>query len=202
MFDNTRDILYNSTLIIANNKFNNKNEVIFDDVVESISKQNYLRDAIKYFKNYQLNIIENYIDTLEAFVDTTNMTFPKYNSSDLHLKGYCVLGAFPTYSNAIQRDYNQIINYKVINNLVKELFVGSENNKPDNKHQEVKEEDIYYINEVNYSQEKVLSLIDKEEALVVQGPPGTGKSQTITSLISQAVLHNKKVLVVSEKKTA
>jgi very-short-patch-repair endonuclease len=201
-FDNTRDILYNSTLIIANNKFNNKNEVIIDDVVEEISKQNYLQNTLNYFNEYQINIKASEIN-LEPFFATTNLTFPKYDLSELHLKGYCVLGAFPTYSNAIQRDYNQIIDNQIINNLVRELFVGMENSSPKRvEAEEIKENDIYYINEMNYSQERVLSIIDKAEALVIQGPPGTGKSQTITSLISQAVLNNKKVLVVSEKKTA
>lgn len=38
--------------------------------------------------------------------------------------------------------------------------------------------------------------------LVIQGPPGTGKSQTITNLISTAVLDGKTVLFVAEKMAA
>lgn len=38
--------------------------------------------------------------------------------------------------------------------------------------------------------------------LVIQGPPGTGKSQTITNIISQALMDGKKVLFVAEKMAA
>ncbi len=39
-------------------------------------------------------------------------------------------------------------------------------------------------------------------SFIIQGPPGTGKSQTIANLIAQALADNKKVLFVTEKKTA
>ncbi len=202
-FDNTRDILYNSTLIIANNKFNNKNEVIVQDVVEEIDKYHFIEEAIKYFKQYNVFIENRSLVTTEPFMETTNQSFPYDDSGVLKLKPYCVLGAFPSYSNSIQRDYNEIINNKVISNLVRDLFVGYDTPKTFSEiNPEIKENELFYINQMNHSQEKVLSAIKEEEAIVVQGPPGTGKSQTITSLISQAVLHNKKVLVVSEKKTA
>jgi hypothetical protein len=38
--------------------------------------------------------------------------------------------------------------------------------------------------------------------VVIQGPPGTGKSQTITSIIAQAVLDGRRVLFVAEKLAA
>ncbi|QVK18086.1 HRDC domain-containing protein [Mycoplasmatota bacterium] len=203
-FDKSRDILYNSTLIIASNKFNNKNEVIVDDVVEEMSKEYYIDHAVQYFKKYNVSIKNKKLKSVEEFFATTNLTFPTYDNQDaLELKPYCVLGAYPTYSNAIQRDYNEIIDNKVISRLVRDLFVGIDNPTPqvsEVSQQDPNENNLFYINEMNYSQEKVLASIDR--AMVIQGPPGTGKSQTITSLISQAVLQNKKVLVVSEKKTA
>ncbi len=205
MFDNSRDILYNSTIAIANNKFNNKNEVIENDVVENMSKETFIEDAIAYFKKYHVNIKNKSLKLVEEFFETTNLTFPQYENDNLLLKSYCVLGAFPTYSNAIQRDYNEIINHKFISQLVSDLFVGIDNpvkKRTNQSNKEIREQNLYYINQMNYSQEKVLSDMNKETAMVIQGPPGTGKSQTITSLISQAVMQNKKVLVVSEKKTA
>lgn len=58
------------------------------------------------------------------------------------------------------------------------------------------------VGDLNSSQENVLTAIKKKDALVVQGPPGTGKSQTITSLIADAVHNGQNVLMVSEKKAA
>ena len=64
------------------------------------------------------------------------------------------------------------------------------------------ENEINYINELDFSQEKVLKEMNTSDSIVVHGPPGTGKSQTITSIISQSILKGQKVLMVSEKKTA
>lgn len=37
---------------------------------------------------------------------------------------------------------------------------------------------------------------------VIQGPPGTGKSELVAAIIKEALIHNKKILFVSEKKSA
>lgn len=52
------------------------------------------------------------------------------------------------------------------------------------------------------SQENVLNQLSNHDKLIIQGPPGTGKSQTLTAIITQALLNNRKVLVVCEKRTA
>lgn len=58
-----------------------------------------------------------------------------------------------------------------------------------------------YINPLDSSQKIA---IDKGLSgnLVIQGPPGTGKSHTIVSLIAGFLLQDKKVLFVSEKRSA
>ena len=52
------------------------------------------------------------------------------------------------------------------------------------------------------SQENVLQQLKQHNTLIIQGPPGTGKSQSLTAIITQALLNKKKVLVVCEKRTA
>lgn len=212
MFDKKRDIIYNTTIILANNKFNNKNEVIPDSVVENLTKSTYIKDAIEFFAQHHVNIVKSQV-SLEPFLETNDFTFPKYEDTDLHLKGYCVLGAFPMFSTSIQKDYNEMIEKSSLSPLVRNLFTGIDYIDDDgirfqdsifdkDDQDDVDELNLHYINTLNDSQEKVLSAINKKDALVIQGPPGTGKSQTITSLISQAVLQDQKVLIVSEKKTA
>ncbi len=204
-FDKSRDILYNSTIVLANNKFNNKNEVVTDNVVEDMTKA-FIDNAISFFRKHNVLIKNKESITVEPFHNTTNLNFPMYDDPYLQLKGYCVLGAFPSYSNAIQRDFSDIIDNKTISHLARDLFVGMDDiNSNGNQIESADNPDenqLFYINELNYSQEKVLANIEVKDAMVIQGPPGTGKSQTITSLVSQAVLHDKKVLIVSEKKTA
>ncbi|MFA6386751.1 MAG: DUF4011 domain-containing protein [Candidatus Paceibacterota bacterium] len=52
------------------------------------------------------------------------------------------------------------------------------------------------------SQLRAITLASQGANLVVHGPPGTGKSQTITSIIANALGQNKKVLFVSAKMAA
>jgi len=57
---------------------------------------------------------------------------------------------------------------------------------------------------LNEEQRKILSAIDNKKAkfITVQGPPGTGKSHTITAILFEAILKNKSVLMLSDKKEA
>nr|WIF89060.1 AAA domain-containing protein [Acholeplasma laidlawii] len=64
----------------------------------------------------------------------------------------------------------------------------------------INEDNISYINDLNFSQERVIDLLNSEKKIVIWGPPGTGKSQTITSLIASSILKGENVLVVSEKR--
>lgn len=52
------------------------------------------------------------------------------------------------------------------------------------------------------SQENVLFQLKNSNNIIIQGPPGTGKSQSLTAVITQALLNKQKVLVVCEKRTA
>ena len=52
------------------------------------------------------------------------------------------------------------------------------------------------------SQEHILNNLYIGQDKVIQGPPGTGKSQTITAIVSNALINKTKCLVVCEKKTA
>ena len=57
---------------------------------------------------------------------------------------------------------------------------------------------------LNSEQRQILKSISKKDCnyLSVSGPPGTGKSHTITAIVFDAILKNKSVLVLSDKKEA
>ena len=57
---------------------------------------------------------------------------------------------------------------------------------------------------LNEEQRKIISALknDKCRFIGVQGPPGTGKSHTITALVFDAILNDRNVLVLSDKKEA
>src|SRR5690606_33167794 len=122
---------------------------------------------------------------LEPFLETNDFTFPKYEDNRLHLKGYCILGAFPMFSNSIQKDYSDLIERAAISPLVRNLFTGIDRIDDEGirfqdpifdweEQDDVDELNLHYINTLNASQERVLSALNKKDALVIQGPPGTG----------------------------
>jgi len=52
------------------------------------------------------------------------------------------------------------------------------------------------------SQIKAVKASGESKTFVMHGPPGTGKSQTITNIITNALMHEKTVLFVAEKRAA
>ena len=210
--DFSRDILYNTNLILANNKFNGKNEVLPDNAIEEFNQENYIEDMLKFYKDNNFYI--QYSDcNLEKFLENRVGEFPNYKNGELEIKKYMVLGIYSMYVTSMYEDFHKMIQDNDVTKLIKELLWGIESNlgnfdvqydEYEEKNQPLKtiESEINYINELDFSQEKVLKEINSCDSIVVQGPPGTGKSQTITSIISQCILQGKKVLMVSEKKTA
>lgn len=63
------------------------------------------------------------------------------------------------------------------------------------------ESDVNQITQLDDSQLKAVRYAQQNN-LVIQGPPGTGKSQTIVGLIGNYISQGKKVLFVSQKKSA
>lgn len=59
-----------------------------------------------------------------------------------------------------------------------------------------------HVVDADSSQTIAIELVREGRNLVIQGPPGTGKSQTITNIISTAVMDGKKVLFLAEKLAA
>ncbi len=66
----------------------------------------------------------------------------------------------------------------------------------------VQAEDLVTIHDADGSQTEALLRARRAKVMVIQGPPGTGKSQTITNLIADTVMREKKVLFVAEKLAA
>ncbi len=58
------------------------------------------------------------------------------------------------------------------------------------------------ILDADSSQEEAINAAKAGLSFVIQGPPGTGKSQTIANIIAESLAQNKKILFVSEKKSA
>ena len=95
---------------------------------------------------------------------------------------------------------------RVLNDLQEMSIKGEFNNSIENLiHQQAQKypsTQSYYKTRLNVEQYKALRNAHHYTNSVIVGPPGTGKSYTITSIISDAVVNNKSVLVVSKTKQA
>ena len=201
--DRSRDILYNTTLILAYFKTNGLNQSLPPEEIDDTSRESFFESIKTFYKNTNLDIqIEDGEQNLHPFVDYTSETFPKFQPGQLFLENSIVIGNFPICSSSIQKDFQKIVEEGSINTLLNDLLSDSDEARPSTDENTVMENNISYINDLNSSQEKVLNAVQVTDELVMEGPPGTGKSQTITSLISQAALKGQTVLMVSEKKTA
>lgn len=212
--DDTRDALYNNALILAYYKFNNITKPLPNDVIEDVSAQGFIDSLVAFYRDSGINIqVED--TSLCKLSEYHSGQFPKYRPGEIYLEPCVILGKFPIRSSSIQKDFDEILDKNEINVLLNDLllgvndidyysdaYAGEEEVKINDRPLEISEHDLTYINDLNSSQENVLSAMEVLDELVVQGPPGTGKSQTITSLIADFASKDKTVLMVSEKKTA
>ena len=215
--DSTRDIIFNSTLILAHDKFNAITTPMPDCVLEdeATTPENFLQAVLDFYEANDIRIECGDNLVLKKFTEYPGETFPHYSRGTLKVVPNIVVGKFPAYSNSIQRDFDELLDKGLINKLVTDLVsdfgetdfysdqvnTDLELNHPDKK-LNISESSLVYINALNSAQEAVLHSAETMDELVVEGPPGTGKSQTITSLITQFIDEGKTVLMVSEKKTA
>ncbi len=211
--DDGRDITYNKALILCFNKFNGRAaEALPSCVVDEIKKRDFLKDVLSFYARNGINIdVENGTGALVKYPAFTDKTFPKLGVNGYRLQNSAVVGMFPMYSGEMQKDFDDIIDTGVLPPALTNLLEGAD--EIDDMYSESREQldggipvdsegNIDYISELNVSQELAIEKANSESALVMQGPPGTGKSQTITSMISDAIGKGKNVLVVSQKRAA
>ena len=213
--DESRDTQFNSALILANYKFNGIKDALPDVAIDDLAPGDFFTSALDFYEDNHIFIENDNDDELIVFEEYKKETFPSFNNGELYLEPCAVFGRYPVCDNAIQKDFEDILDNGIINNLLEKLLEGvvdietiddsyeGEFELPiDERELVISEHDLNYINDLNSSQEAVIKAANSLDSLVVQGPPGTGKSQTIASLIADAATRGKTVLMVSEKKTA
>lgn len=212
--DDSRDAIYNNTLILGFIKAGGQNRPLPDNILEDYSAESFMSNLVDYYNSNGIRLDYAYSLPL-PFTEYKAGEFPKYSPGEMKLVPNILIGKYPTYSSSIQKDFDGMLAGREINGILNDLIVDL--NKTDylsdyplplseedieRKGLEASERDLIYINSLNSSQENIITAMDKGDEIVVQGPPGTGKSQVITGLITSAVMKGKTVLMVSEKKTA
>lgn len=214
--DDSRDITYNKALILCFNKFNDKPSAALPNcVIDEIRKREFISDICSFYAESGIEL--NHTDRakaaerLDGYFSYTEKTFPSYGVNKFDIAHTAVVGLFPMYSGEIQKDFDDLIDSGVMPPTLTDLLEGADEVEDfygdsvelvDSEVPVDSEGNIDYISELNVSQERAIEKSESELAIVMQGPPGTGKSQTITSMISNAVNKGKNVLVVSQKRAA
>ena len=122
---------------------------------------------------------------------------------------------FDKSDESLINDYEEVLNDEgTISDCFLDLIKGFISTEPksfiDDVEREWSEQD--YVKKLvvespiplNDEQKQVMIALNKPDCkvLLLEGPPGTGKSHTITAIICRALLENKTVLVLSDKKEA
>lgn len=136
-------------------------------------------------KGFEVNIAGELEDMKEREEIETKCN----ESKGIYILNNGVLGCFRTMKESIIDDLKKLLSL--------ETFVSPEELEPDG-YQTTSLSAV----ETDPSQQGLLNKLATQSKLLLEGPPGTGKSQTLTSIITNALANNVTCLVVCEKKTA
>ncbi|MCF7927013.1 MAG: DUF4011 domain-containing protein [Candidatus Izimaplasma sp.] len=204
-----KDIVFNRDLLLVVEKYLLNKTVKETPFIKTLNKQTIKTVVIPFFEDVGLTIRKsNITQTFSPFESIRKDQFRKRKKNVFNIIEYVTLGRYKRHSSMIQKDMNEILDKKSYNDLLEGLIEEEhlyDKEPPINFSSEtaqIKESELQYQTDINYSQEQVLQGLNHSNKLVIWGPPGTGKSQTITNLITSRILKNENVLVVSEKKVA
>lgn len=203
-YDAKRNFSLNKDIIVTMNLHNELNYNDYDYKLEA------LMEDISDFET-----IDELINEVKSIYELHNITFE--NTDKLKINPEIYLGNFEAVKNPTMHDLNLLLNSGFISKNIKSLT--SNKNTEENESlilgqsspaiEERKnkliangEYEIQQITKLNYSQEVIVKNVNVYDDIIIQGPPGTGKTESIVSIIADAISRNKKVLVSSEKHVA
>lgn len=181
----------------------------FKDIQKIEGYDDFFEEIKKWGKNNNILIdISNFEKEFETVRDYKKENYKIYKDGELVLKNHIVLGQFSVGSNGIYKDFESMLESDTFPDTVKNLLffdnnvVEFEKGVSELEKFHIKEEDSFFVTELDYSQEKAVKIASTISELVIYGPPGTGKSQVIANIVSDNLARGKRILVVSEKRTA
>lgn len=170
-------------------------------------------DFASILKN-SIRKIENFFE-LNKNIDYQNSELQKGMNLITSFSNKSYLFLFDKSDEALINDYEEILNdngdilenfSSLLNGFIEEnpkafmQEVEDEWHEKDTSHKLIFESPV----PLNDEQKQVLMALQKPDCnfMILEGPPGTGKSHTITAIICKALLEEKSVLVLSDKKEA
>lgn len=170
-------------------------------------------DFFSVLKSY-IKKIENFFE-LKKNIDCQNSEFQKGINLVASFSNKSYLFVFDKSDEALINDYEEILNddgdilekfSSLLNGFIEKnptAFMREVEDEWD--HKDASQKLIFESPiSLNDEQKQVLMALQKPDCnfMILEGPPGTGKSHTITAIICKALLEEKSVLVLSDKKEA
>ena len=181
----------------------------------------YLSESAEGLPTIVNGIINEITDLLELdpSINTTDASIQAARSSLVRLSNSCYINLSEKSDEALINDYEEILQLlsqgdSVLGDAFNVLIEDFIHKDPISFNTEVADEwDDEEISDklvfetpvpLNSEQRQILTAVRKEgcKYITVEGPPGTGKSHTITAIVCDAILNDKSVLVLSDKKEA
>lgn len=195
------------------NRLNNNSSTLNWEF-ERILYINQIED-IKSLLNWILSKIQNFF-VLKWNLNIDKSELQKLVNQNIWLSNKAYLFLFDKGDESLVNDYEEIISWDNIEllNSFSDLLESFVKDNPKSFIKEVENEwDDYNIEQkliyqspipLNEEQKQVINALNKKDCklLILEWPPWTGKSHTITAIICKALLEEKSVLVLSDKKEA
>lgn len=181
----------------------------------------YLSQCAEGFPTIVANIINEITDffELDSAINTSDSSTQAVKSSLVRVSNACYINLSEKSDEALINDYEEILQLlsqgdSVLGDAFNVLIDDFIHKEPISFNGEIEDEwDEEEIGDklvfetpvpLNSEQRQILAAVRKEgcKYITVEGPPGTGKSHTITAIVCDAILNDKSVLVLSDKKEA
>lgn len=199
---------FNKTFLLAYEQFQDTllpTDIWEDEIEPNKDWRAWVNALYHKIKDHELGVNFN-----SRLFDLTLDQFPNYLQSQMNafalgkliFQPHAVLGIFPQSDSALLQDYERIEQDSEAFELDTLFQPTKAPFEQKTKSTFIRHEDRYFVTPVDESQEAALMAVKQGKSIVVHGPPGTGKSQVIVNLIADAMAHNKKVLLVSQKRAA
>ena len=148
-----------------------------------------------------LPLDEHGLDTRKIFDTIREYVKPQENWEVLEIAAVGIFSftQFVMWNDLTNRS-DDLIKNKIVKSLLEGKLTWEAEGMETGDH--VCEDDVFMAMPTDASQLFAVRSACENKSFVLHGPPGTGKSQTITSLIANALGQNKTVLFVAEKMAA
>ena len=201
--------------------FGDESYKLFSSIIEYADLNQNVDGNLLTFKisNFELNIAElermeislsdsqiceiNRVIREQSTIEAIELAINEFFRGDVTVENKIYL-ALCLNSRALSQIYSELRSERLRNAIMSNSFAKEfiTNSPFLNKIDSVDEDSLIRVTDLDEYQQKAIKFAFENRISVITGPPGTGKTQVILNLLANALIRNKKVLVVSKNNKA